>query len=54
MDTIAGAKFTHYYKCYNGYFVGWLPYEDTTKRISTKKENANLPEDKLAFIELFS
>ena len=25
MGTIAKAKVTHYYNCYNGYFVGGLP-----------------------------
>ena len=24
MGTIADAKFTHYYNCYNGYFIGCL------------------------------
>ena len=28
MGTIANAKVTHYYNCYNGYFVGCLPSFD--------------------------
>ena len=26
MGTIANAKVTHYYNCYNGDFIGCLPY----------------------------
>ena len=28
MGTIANAKVTHYYNCYNGDFIGCLPYSD--------------------------
>ena len=35
MGTIADAKFTHNYNCYNGYFIGCLHRKDI-KRLNSK------------------
>ena len=29
MGTIANAKVTHYYNCYNGDFIGCLPFSES-------------------------
>ena len=44
MGTIANAKVTHYYNCYNGDFIGCLRLVDILKRIPTEKDiNQLLP-----------
>ena len=36
MGTIANAKVTHYYNCYNEDFIGWLQKVDVPENTSTR------------------